>query len=238
MVSLPTAVVIGAGGGIGGAFVAALRNTGRYGRIHAFARTPPTSFSSVFGGQINVTNEESIAAAAMTVGSPVDLVLIATGMLHEGGRMPEKALRELDANTLARIFEVNTIGPALALKHFSPLLPKDRRAMIGVISARVGSISDNRSGGWFGYRASKAALNMIVKSAAIEIARSRPEAVCVALHPGTVDTRLSLPFQHGVAPDRLFSPERAARQLLDVIDGLKPIDTGKVFGWDGEEIQP
>ncbi|WP_341850191.1 SDR family NAD(P)-dependent oxidoreductase [Sphingomonas natans] len=230
--------MIGAGGGIGRALVRALAASGRYARVHALSRQPRADDGRIVGGVIDVTDEASICHAAERIGSPLDLVVIATGILHEDGRMPEKALRELDGASLARIFELNTIGPALALKHFAPLLAKDRRAVIAALSARVGSISDNRTGGWYGYRASKAALNMIIKSAAIEIARSRPLALCVALHPGTVDTGLSQPFQRGVPPDRLFPPERAARQLLDVLADLKPASTGKMFGWDGSEIFP
>ncbi|MEH3107520.1 MAG: SDR family NAD(P)-dependent oxidoreductase [Sphingomonas fennica] len=232
------AVVIGAGGGIGGALVTALAGSGRYARIHAFARHAPADAGIVMGGTIDVTDEAAIARAAAVVTASPDLVLIATGILHQDGRMPEKALRDLDADTLARTFAINTIGPALVLKHFAPLLPRDRRSVIAALSARVGSIGDNRSGGWYGYRASKAALNMIVRSAAIELARSRPQAICVGLHPGTVATSLSAPFQRGVAPGRLFAPADAARQLLAVIDGLDSAGTGRVFAWDGAEIVP
>ncbi|WP_223798763.1 SDR family NAD(P)-dependent oxidoreductase [Sphingomonas nostoxanthinifaciens] len=232
------AVVIGAGGGIGVALIQALASSGRYARVHALSRDPGEDDGEVFGGVIDVTDEASIRHAAGRIGPPVDLVVIATGILHEDGIMPEKALGELDGGTLARIFQLNTIGPALAFKHFAPLLASDRRTVITALSARVGSISDNRTGGWYGYRASKAALNMIVKSAAIEIARSRPLALCFALHPGTVDTGLSQPFQRGVPPDRLFSPDRAARQLLDVIAGLDSRSNGRIFGWDGREIDP
>ncbi|MDO6414126.1 SDR family NAD(P)-dependent oxidoreductase [Sphingomonas sp. BIUV-7] len=233
-----TAVVIGAGGGIGGALVEALAASGRYTRIYALSRHPRTNEGRIVGGAIDVVDEASIRNAAERIDLPLDLVVIATGILHEDGRMPEKALRELDGSTLARLFELNMIGPALALKHFAPLLAKDRRAVIAALSARVGSISDNRTGGWYGYRASKAALNMIMKCAAIEIARSRPQALCVALHPGTVDTDLSQPFQRGVPPDQLFSPGRAARHLLDVLADLDPASSGKIFAWDGSEIFP
>jgi NAD(P)-dependent dehydrogenase (short-subunit alcohol dehydrogenase family) len=227
------AVVIGAGGGIGAALVAALINSGEFEVVHALSRHPVQR-----GDVIDVTDEDSIAAAAARIGAPVDLVIVATGMLHEAGRMPEKSLRALDSAALARIFAVNTIGPALVLKHFAPLLARDRRSVIGVLSARVGSISDNRSGGWYGYRASKAALNMIVKCAAIEIARTRPQAICVALHPGTVDTPLSVPFQGNVPTHRLFTPEHSARSLLAVLGGLGTVDSGRIFAWDGEEIAP
>lgn len=233
-----TAVVIGAGGGIGAALADALVASGRYVRVHALSRHPRDAGGPLAGGFIDVTDEASIRHAAERIGAPLDLVVIATGILHEDGRRPEKALRNLDGAALARILDVNTIGPALVLKHFAPLLSKERRAVIAALSARVGSISDNRAGGWYGYRASKAALNMIVKSAAIEIARTRPLAVCVALHPGTVDTGLSLPFQQGVPPDRLFTPARAAGHLIDLLHGLDASASGRIFAWNGDEIAP
>jgi NAD(P)-dependent dehydrogenase (short-subunit alcohol dehydrogenase family) len=233
-----TAVVIGAGGGIGRALVEALAASGSYTRVHALSRDPRATEDLIAGSFIDVSDEASIGRAAERIGSPLDLVVIATGILHEDGRMPEKALRDLDGATLARIFALNTVGPALVLKHFAPLLALDRRAVIAALSARVGSISDNLAGGWYGYRASKAALNMIVKSAAIEIKRSRPSAICVALHPGTVDTTLSLPFQRGVPPEKLFTPQRGARQLIEVIAKIDPASSGKIFAWDGREIGP
>jgi NAD(P)-dependent dehydrogenase (short-subunit alcohol dehydrogenase family) len=234
----PRALVIGAGGGIGGALVTAIETSGHFANVHALARRPPPDGDRVTGGTIDVTDEASIVAAALSIGGPLDLVIVATGLLHEEGRMPERALRELDGASLARLFAVNTIGPALVLKHFTPLLAKDRRCVVAAISARVGSISDNRTGGWYGYRASKAALNMVVKSAAIELQRARPLAVCVALHPGTVDTPLSRPFQARIAAETVFGAERAAAQLLAVIATLEPAQSGRIFAWDGREIAP
>ncbi len=231
-------MVIGAGGGIGAALVAALVMSGAFATVHALSRAPDPANDRVHTGVIDVTSEDSIAAAAAAIGRPIDLLIVATGMLHEAGRMPEKSLRSLDALALARIFAVNTIGPALVLKQFAPLLARDRRAVIGILSARVGSISDNRSGGWYGYRASKAALDMIVKCAAIEIARTRPQAICVALHPGTVDTALSQPFQGRVASGTLFTPAFSAQKLLAVLGGLSAAQTGRIFAWNGEEIAP
>ena len=133
---------------------------------------------------------------------------------------------------------MNTIGPALVAKHVLPLMPRTGRAVFAVLSARIGSITDNKLGGWYGYRASKAALNMMVRTLAIEEKRRNDRAILVALHPGTVDTDLSRPFQGNVTPGTLLSPSRAAVQLLDVIDGLKITDTGKHFAWDGTEIAP
>lgn len=224
------AVVIGASGGIGRAIADALREEGA--EVHAFARS--------FTGEahVDVTDEASVAAAAARVTGPVDLVFVATGLLHEDGRGPERAMRELDAAWLQRNFLVNAVGPALAAKYFLPLLPRDRRAVFAALSARVGSIADNSLGGWYGYRASKAALNQLIRTLAIEERRRNAQAVVVALHPGTVDTALSKPFQGNVQPGRLFTPDRAAVQLLDVIDGLKPAQSGRLFDWEGKEVAP
>lgn len=238
MVDGAAAVVIGAGGGIGGALVTALASSKGFDRIHALSRSPAPQDGVVVHGTIDILSEASIAAAAARIGAPVDLVIVATGLLHEAGRLPEKALRELDPVALARAFAVNTIGPALVMKHFAPLLARDRRTIIAVLSARVGSISDNRTGGWYGYRASKAALNMVVRTAAIELARSRPQAICVALHPGTVDTALSAPFQARVPAEKLFAPDRAARHLLGLLHDMTTQDSGRLFAWDGTEIAP
>lgn len=224
------AVVIGASGGIGAAVTEALREEDA--EVHAFARSFPGK------RHIDVTDEASVAAAAARVVGPVDLVFVATGLLHDSGRGPEKTWRELDADWLARNFLVNGIGPALVAKHFLPLLPRDRRAVFAALSARVGSIADNSLGGWYGYRASKAALNQLIRTLAIEERRRNPQAIVVALHPGTVDTALSKPFQGNVQPGRLFAPDRAAVQLLDVLDGLRPQNSGKLFDWEGKEVTP
>ena len=233
------AVVIGAGGGIGRALVAALSASGDHGAVYALSRRPPTDAGpGVRPGVIDVTSEETIRSAAAAIDGAIDLVIVATGMLHEQGYGPERALRDLDPAAMAHVFAVNTIGPALVLKHFVPLLARDRPSTIALLSARVGSITDNRSGGWYGYRASKAALNMIVRSAAIELSRGRPRSICVGLHPGTVDTALSKPFQARVPAEKLFAPEIAARRLLAVIRGLTPGDTGQCFAWDGTVVLP
>lgn len=224
------AVVIGASGGIGAALVEALRE--EEAEVHALAR----SFTGE--ARIDITDEASVAAAAARLPAGVDLVFVATGLLHEGERGPEKAWRDLDADWLARNFLVNAIGPALAAKHFLPLLRRDNRAVFAALSARVGSISDNRLGGWYGYRASKAALNQLIRTFAVEERRRNSQAIVVALHPGTVDTSLSRPFQGAVQPGRLFAPDRAAAQLLDLLDGLRPSDSGKLFDWEGKEVSP
>ena len=226
------AVVVGASGGIGAAFEAALIEEGAYEVVHGLARSR--------GGaqQLDLRNEDSIAAAAATVakGPPPRLVIVATGVLHADGHGPEKALRDLDPAWLAQVYAVNAIGPALVAKHFLPLMPRGERTVFAALSARVGSISDNQLGGWYGYRASKAALNMLVRNLAIEERRRNSRAIVAALHPGTVDTALSRPFQGNVQPGRLFDAERAALQLLDVIEDLKAPDSGKLFDFEGKEI--
>lgn len=229
-----SAVVIGAAGGIGQALADALAEEGGYDVVHRFAR------AATGDAHIDITDEASIAAAAAvaTAGPTPDLVIVATGLLHDATRGPERATKELDAAWLARNFAVNAIGPALVAKHFLPFMPKSGRSVFAALSARVGSISDNRLGGWHGYRASKAALNQLIRTIAIEERRRNSSSIVVALHPGTVDTPLSKPFQGNVAPGRLFDPSRAAVQLLDVLDGLRPPDSGKLFAWDGVEVAP
>jgi NAD(P)-dependent dehydrogenase (short-subunit alcohol dehydrogenase family) len=227
-----SAVIIGASGGIGHAFETALIEEGGFETVHGFAR-------SRGGAQhIDLLDEASIAAAAAHVakGPPPTLIIVATGLLHEDGRGPEKALRDLDPAWLARVHAVNAIGPVMVAKHFLPLMPRTGRAVFAALSARVGSITDNRLGGWHGYRASKAALNMLVRNLAIEERRRNDRSIVVTLHPGTVDTDLSRPFQGNVVAGKLFDAERAALQLLDVIEDLKPHDSGKLFDFEGIEI--
>ncbi len=219
-------IVIGATGGIGEALADALEARGE--TVHRLSR-------SATG--LDLCDEASIAAAAAALGpGPVDRLIVATGLLHRPGHSPERSLRDLGFARLMESFAVNAVGPALVLKHFAPLLRREGRSVAALLSARVGSIGDNRLGGWYGYRASKAALNQFVRSAAIEIGRSRPDSIVVALHPGTVDSAMSRPFQANVRPEKLFTAERAAEQILGVIDGLSPGDSGGFFDWKGEAI--
>jgi NAD(P)-dependent dehydrogenase (short-subunit alcohol dehydrogenase family) len=208
--------------------------------VHAFSRSASPDDARLLAGRIDIEDEASIALAASTVSSEgmLDLVVVASGLLHAHNLAPEKSYRQLSAAALSRYFSVNATGPALVAKHFLPLLRRDGPAVFAALSARVGSIGDNRIGGWHGYRASKAALNMIVKTLSIELSRTHPEAACVALHPGTVATDLSAPFRSGVPADRLFDADRAARQLLDVIAGLSRADSGEILAWDGSAITP
>lgn len=227
---MKSAVVVGASGGIGAALVAALAEEGV--AVRGFAR----SFEGA--DRIDLLDEDSIAAAAASLSAAPDLVFVATGLLHDGDRGPEKSMAALDPAWLARQYAVNAIGPALVAKYFLPRMPKTGRCVFAALSARVGSISDNRLGGWYGYRAAKAALNQLIRTIAVEERRRNDRSIVVGLHPGTVATALSKPFQAGVRAGQLFMPDRAAVQLLDVIDGLKAPDSGKLFGWDGAEIAP
>lgn len=223
-----SAVVIGASGGIGAAVAAALRASNRFELVHALSRS---------GTGLDLEDEASIAAAAARVaeGPAPTLVFVGTGVLHHG-QAPERTYKAMTADHLLRDYRINTVGPALIAKHFLPLLPRDRPAVFAALSARVGSISDNRLGGWHSYRASKAGLNMILQNLAVELARSHPQAVVAGLHPGTVATDLSAPFQKGVRPDKLFTPAWSAERLLAVLDALTPADSGGVFAWDGARI--
>lgn len=234
-----TAIVFGASGGIGQALTAAVAGSGRFLQIYAGGRSRPDNLpAGVEPFAIDLCDEPSIASIAAQMSTPVELVLVASGVLHDPDRniAPERSLRAIDGAAMARVLAINTIGPALIAKHFLPLLPRDRRAVFAVLSAKVGSIGDNRLGGWHSYRASKAALNMLVANFAIELGRTHREAIAVALHPGTVDTGLSQPFQRGVAPDRLFTPEVSAQHLVSVIDALTPQDSGGLFAWDGTRL--
>lgn len=235
------AAVVGSTGGIGSALAEQLQASPTVNRLFPLSRTGLTSQVDVQSSiRIDLEDENSIAAAAEAVkrrAEDLRLVIVATGILHDGdGMRPEKTWRLLDGDAMDKAFRVNTIGPSLLAKHFLPLLARDGKAVFAAVSARVGSIADNRLGGWYAYRASKAALNMMIKTLSIELARRNPEALCVGLHPGTVDTALSRPFQGGVPKGELFSPTRSARHLLEVIDGLGARDMGQMFAWDGERV--
>ena len=232
-----TALIVGAAGGIGGAFLEHLLNDPSVDVVHAWSRRSiDREHEKLTKAVVDITDESSIERAASSAAN-WNLVIVASGVLHKpDGLQPEKSWRDLSLEQLSHSFAVNAIGPALIAKHVLPNFPRQERAVFAALSARVGSIEDNRLGGWYGYRASKAALNQLVKTLSIELSRTRREAVCVGLHPGTVDTGLSKPFQSNVSSAQLFSTDHAAGQLLKVIDGLDPSDSGKLFAWDGAQI--
>lgn len=232
-------VIIGAAGGIGSALVARLAAQPGAGPILALSRSRPDALPpGVAWAPVDLADEASLrqAAEGLDPEVPLDRVLVATGRLHVAGRAPEKSWRHLEAEALMAAFAANAVGPAMAAKHFLPRLPRDQPSVFAALSARVGSIGDNRLGGWYGYRASKAALNQLIRSLAVELARQRPQAICVALHPGTVDTGLSAPFQAGVSAEALFTPDFSAERLLEVLASLSPSDSGGFFAWDGQQI--
>lgn len=235
-----TVGIVGASGGIGRALVELLTLEADVSEVHAFSRSPVDwDQEKVRNHFLDLTDERSIdkAAADAAAASPLDLVIVATGILHRDGElMPEKSMRELNSKALAEVLAVNTIGPALVAKHFLPKLRRHHKTVFAVLSARVGSIGDNRLGGWPSYRMSKSALNMLIRTMSIEQARLLPESIVVALHPGTVDTALSKPFSKRVEAPKLFPPELAATQLVKVINELEPKDSGGFFAYDGSTI--
>ena len=230
MQSLPAryrALVLGASGAIGSALVAQLRADPRCAKVLTLGRasTPALDF--------DVPASIAEAAQALRAQGPWNLLVVATGMLQGPTGGPEKRLADLCPAHMAASFAVNTIGPALAWAHFSPQLTRTERGLCAVLSAKVGSIGDNRLGGWYSYRAAKGALNMVVKTAAIELARTHPQLVVAALHPGTVYSALSAPFRGGQTGRPAGD---AARDLLAVLDGLRPEDSGGFWAYDGQRL--
>ncbi len=221
-------MIFGSGGGIGSALVAALSSTDSFRQVVGFSRTtcPP----------IDLQDEATLERAATFAAEMGELRLVidATGFLHDDRQGPEKSWRQLDSVNLARSFALNAIGPALIMKHVLPRLPRSGKAVFATLSARVGSIGDNRLGGWYSYRASKAALNQLVRTAAVELARRSPEGICVALHPGTVATTLSAPFAaNGM---NVLTPAEASRNLLAVVNKLPVEANGNFFDWRGQPV--
>ena len=222
------AVVFGAGGGIGAALVEAVRAAGKFKHVVSFSRSTSPAIDLLDEGSL-----ERAAAFAADLGE-LRLVIDATGFLHDDRQGPEKSWRQLDAANLARAFALNAIGPALIMKHVLPRLPRSGKSVFATLSARVGSIGDNRLGGWYSYRASKAALNQLVRTAAVELGRRSSNAICVALHPGTVATALSAPF--AATGLEVHPPTAAARHLLAVVDQLTAEATGGFFDWRGQTV--
>ena len=243
------ALVVGATQGIGLEFVrqllqndsvaqlfATYRSEGAAAQLFSLRAAYPERLRCV---QMDLSDEATIASGLEMVkqqASQLHLVVNCVGLLHSEHQQPEKALRQLEADKLLNYFRVNSVGPALLAKHLMPLFKHKTPALFATISAKVGSIGDNRLGGWYGYRASKAALNMLLKTASIEYGRRSPNTTIVLLHPGTTDTALSKPFQRGVPEGKLFSTERTVSQLLSVLSDITPEDSGEFFSWDGSHL--
>lgn len=251
-------LIVGASQGIGLGFVKALLKQDNIKQVFATYRSQATAselltLQQEYGEiakragvanrlsclQVDVTQETQIADAIEQIQESVKelhLAIYCVGVLHEGELTPEKSLRQINAENLIYSFQVNSIGAVLLAKHLMPLFKKTHRSIFASISAKVGSIGDNRLGGWYGYRASKAALNMFLKTTAIEYSRRCPKTIVVALHPGTTDTRLSQPFQKNVPPGKLFPVEHTVNLLSKVISGLEQKDSGEFFSWDGSQL--
>lgn len=229
-------VVIGGSGGIGEAITKQLIKQNSVSTIYCFSRSNVDfNHSKVIVDHIDLSKEETIQRARETIQGNIDIIINATGVLHSDIIQPEKSLRNLNMQMMQEVFLINTFGNALLLKHFTQLLPKNSKSVFASLSARVGSINDNQLGGWYSYRASKAALNMLIKTTSIEIARRYKQAAIIGLHPGTVETELSEPFRNNIHHD-VFSTDQSARYLLNVINDVSNEDSGKVFAWNGEEI--
>ncbi len=233
-----TVVIIGASGGIGQAVVQQLLGMPTISCIYGLSRSKHVLEDHRYTHiSADITDEQSLGNAVEELPGSIDLVFIATGVLHDTQSLaPEKKLSQLLADNLLQSFLVNTIGPALCARYLLPKMNKRHKSVLVALSARVGSISDNRLGGWYSYRASKAALNMLIKTLSIEVKRQYPGMIIAGLHPGTVDTPLSQPFQQNVPANKLFTPEYSAQCLLNVIEQLTPEDSGACFAWDGKKI--
>lgn len=242
-------LIVGASQGIGLGFVKRLLQDDRITKIYATYRQPESATELIallsenskrlICLSMDIIDESQIAECVQQIQTEVNklhLVINCVGLLHEDNLQPEKSLRQLNSENLLRYFQINSIGAVLLAKHLLPLFRHGERSVFATISAKLGSIGDNQLGGWYGYRASKAALNMFMRTAAIEYGRSCPKTLVVTLHPGTTDTRLSRPFQKNVPAEKLFSVERTVTQLLNVIEQLQEGDSGQFFSWDGSRL--
>lgn len=242
-------LVVGASQGIGLGFVKQLLQEPNVAQIYATYRDRDTATELLALAEthadrltclsVDITDETQIAAIVeqiRTRTSQLHLVINCVGILHEGNLQPEKSLRQINPEYLLKYFQVNSIGSILLAKHLMPLFRHNERSIFACISAKIGSIGDNHLGGWYGYRASKAALNMFLRTIAIEFKRTAPRTIVVALHPGTTDTRLSQPFQKNVPPEKLFLVDRTVNQLCAVMEKLTESDSGEFFSWDGSRL--
>ena len=232
-------VIVGASGTIGRAFVKLYQQMMPEITCFALSRQIQKSIQSEIELCCDLKDEQSIVDAAKVIqaAGPVKQVIVATGVLHDAYCQPEKSWSHLSMEALSHVFAINTFGPALLAKHFLPLLDQQQPSLMALLSARVGSIGDNRLGGWYAYRASKAALNMLIKTFSIELARTNKQAAVIGLHPGTVDSGLSQPFQRNVPQGKLFSPEFAVEKMQQVLAQVRVGDSGKILAWDGQVIE-
>ena len=232
--------IIGSSGAIGNAFVEHYLKDNAVEKIFSFSRSVNSHTSKkIYSFDIDIESQESIEKAASYLeGCYLDRVIIASGVLHTESFQPEKSIKDLNYETLSKVYSVNTIGPALVGKYFLPLLNKENKSVMAFLSARVGSISDNKVGGWYSYRSSKSALNQIVKNFSIEMKRSNPNAVILALQPGTVESKFSEPFKKHISKDKLFSPDFSVDMMSKVIESANSSSSGNLIAWDGEVISP
>lgn len=233
-------LVVGASGGIGEAIASGLAAKSSVTSVYGSSRGQALGFEhpKLKRVCIDFDDQQSLVDAASLIAQEGHLscIVVATGMLHDQSIFPERSLKELDAQALSRVLAVNTIGPALLAKHFVPLLAKEGPSVLAFLGARIGSISDNRAGGWYSYRASKAALMMLVKTLSIELRRTHPQACAICLHPGTVRSSLSEPFVGASSRRKCFSPQESAQKLISVLHGLTPAQSGLHLDYAGLEI--
>ena len=233
-------LIIGSSGGIGKAFIDVFAKQNANNKIIGLSRSENKDIENLHAHHfLDLEDENSIESAARKAEAygPYQLIIVATGVLHGDDFSPEKSLKQISADNFKKVININTIGPALVGRFFLPLLDNKNPSVFSFLSARVGSISDNKLGGWHAYRASKASLNMLIKNFGIELSRTNKLAKVIGLHPGTVDTELSKPFQKNVTENKLFTPQFSAHAMTNVINGLKEGDSGSVFAFDGSKIE-
>lgn len=235
------AIVIGGNGGIGNALVKKLSQLNEIGSVYCCSRKKPNGLPSEANWiPFDITSENSIIEASQNIKRQcqnVRLIIIASGILYDKyANMPEKSLKDINADYFFEVFKINTLGPILTAKHFTSIFEKQNKTIMCILSARVGSIEDNNLGGWYSYRSSKSAVNMMAKSLSIEMKRKNGDSITALIHPGTVDTALSKPFQSSVAKNKLFTTDKAAESILSVIGGWNNESNGGFFAWNGQKI--
>ena len=237
---MKSVAIIGSSGAIGRAFLDAYIADKEISNIYSISRTEvELNDARIIHINIDVTDEVSVKAAASKIGeNRLDKLIVATGILHTELFGPEKSIKDIKIENFVKIFSVNAFGPALIGKYFLPLMKKDKKSIAAFLSARVGSISENKLGGWYSYRASKSALNQIIKNFSIESKRTNPAGIIIGLQPGTVKSKLSEPFQKNVKKGKLLLPKDSVKSLIRVIESVMQNDSGKIFDWKGEEIAP